>query len=1031
MTFEPPVELGRGVVVLPGVEPPESWALSPRVLIEDASLSDPESAVEELHGYWFNRQPVVIELGADPAALRAPERCHRAVYELRPDFEFSLERLQFLVWANNYDARGGAPVWWHGRKAARRFAEEGVREDGREGGDAGARGDILLSDGTPLFIDGGPPQPPFLASGVGVVHRWNAESGRLQPARGLPAVADPAPDQLAPDQLAPDQLAPDQLAPDQLAAVRHRTGPARVIAPAGSGKTRVLTERLRHLIADCGVHPSTVTALAYNNKAVGELRERCGDIDGAHALNIRTLNSLGLWICNEFGRTGRLRVLEEPAVRDLLQRHIEIRRQANTDTVAPYIEALSAIRLGLTAPDLVEEAMPDAAGIAESFDAYRAAMLDAGAVDFDEQIYLALEILLTDPAARTAVQARCRYLLVDEFQDLNPAHLLLIRLLSAPTYDCFGVGDDDQVIYGYSGATPEFLINFPSYFPAASAHALTVNYRCPPGVIDAARHLLSYNARRLEKDIHAPEGRTDRPNLFGKPLDGSGSVAVLKAPADALAGLAVDTISAWRERGVDPADIAVLARVNSTLLSVQVACMEANVPCTTPLSASVLQRTGIRTAFAYLRIGIDPGNISREDILETVRRPSRGIAPKVVDMLTSRPTTSVTDIRRLAGRLSGRDVPKLGTYATDLETVARGCGRSTLAALKAIRVEVGLGDTMDVLDASRREADRSTHADDLAALESVAALHPEVATFESWLRQVLGRSSAGGPSVLLSTVHRIKGREWGHVVIYGASRGLFPHRLGNDEEGERRVFHVALTRARAQVVALADEDAPSIFLAELDGSRVRPKPRAAAEARAAELENGRRSVGAPTRGGRRTAGGKPGRPVSANGSVFREVSLPTVEAVPGLVVEDRGSIGTIVEVTAEAAIVSLGAVRLKVALGSDVRVDGQSVTLVGPGGGGGAGAVATGGADSEAAEQALRTWRSAMASQDAVPAYVILKDAELIGIAKQDPGTLAELADCRGMGPIRLERWGDEILAVLDAARTATAATAGPAAPSH
>ena len=155
------------------------------------------------------------------------------------------------------------------------------------------------------------------------------------------------------------------LAPDQLAAVGHLSGPARVIAPAGSGKTRVLTERLRHLVSDCGVHPGTVTALAYNNKAAGELRLRCADIDGAQALNIRTLNSLGLWICNQFGRSGRLRVLEEPGVRDLLQSHIEIRRQANTDTVAPYIEALSAIRLGLTAPAFVEEAMPDAAGIAE------------------------------------------------------------------------------------------------------------------------------------------------------------------------------------------------------------------------------------------------------------------------------------------------------------------------------------------------------------------------------------------------------------------------------------------------------------------------------------------------------------------------------------------------------------------------------------------------------------------------------------------------------------------------------------------
>jgi DNA helicase-2/ATP-dependent DNA helicase PcrA len=948
---------------------------------------------EELHGYWFARRPVVVELAVDPAALRAPEHCGRPVYELTPHFEFSRERLQFLVWANNYDARGGVPIWWHGRKAARLCADEGVREaesdaeagaggpgGGSGGGSAWAgepTGDIVMADGTAVFIDGGPPQPPELGSGIQVIHRWNAEAGWLRPAGRVHA--------------------PSNLAPDQLAAVHHRAGPARVIAPAGSGKTRVLTERLRHLVTECGVHPATITALAYNNKAAAEMRQRCADIDGGPGLNIRTLNSLGLWICNEFGAGGHLRVLEEPAVRDLLQRLIEIRRQANTDTVAPYIEALSAIRLGLTAPHLVEESIPDAAGIAEGFDRYRAALVESGAVDFDEQIYRAIEILLTDPAAREVAQARCRFLLVDEFQDLNPAHLLLIRLLSSPSYDCFGVGDDDQVIYGYSGATPEFLIDYPLYFPGADAHALTVNYRCPTTVIDAARHLLSYNARRLEKDIHPPEGQVDAPGAFGAPLTGCGPVAVLKAPADALAGLAVETIAAWRTGGVDPADIAVLARVNSALLPVQVACMESGVPCSTPLSAGVLQRTGIRTAFAYLRIGADPEHITREDIIETIRRPSRGIAPKVVDMLTSRPTSSITDIRRLAGRLSGRDVPKLGVYASDLDTVVRGCRRSSLAALKAIRVEVGLGETMDVLDSSRSEADRSTHTDDLAALESVAALHPDVASFEPWLREVLSRTAGEGPSVLLSTIHRIKGREWDHVIIFDASRGLFPHRLGNDEEGERRVFHVALTRARSQVVALADADAPSIFLSELDGTRVRPSPASVDDARGGAPDP---RATANTRTRRAATKGKGSR-------VFAEVTLPKVEAVPGLVVDDRGTVGTVIEVTAEAAILSTGAVRVKVALGTDVRVDGRTVTLVAPG------SVAAG----AEAEKALRAWRSALASQEAVPAYVILKDAELAGIAARDPATLAELAACRGMGQIRLERWGDEILAVLDTAR--------------
>ncbi len=210
-------------------------------------------------------------------------------------------------------------------------------------------------------------------------------------------------------------------------------------------------------------------------------------------------------------------MLEEPAVRDLVQRVFEVRRQANTDTVLPYIDALSAIRMGLTSPAQVEEEIPDAQGLANGFDTYREALAEAGAVDFDEQIYRAIEILLRDPDARAAAQGRCRHLLVDEFQDLNAAHMLLIRLLCAPAYNCFGVGDDDQVIYGYAGATPEYLIDFEEYFPGAHNYALEVNYRCPPAVVRAAtsRPVLQREpdrARRSElRQIAATTSRDSRP----------------------------------------------------------------------------------------------------------------------------------------------------------------------------------------------------------------------------------------------------------------------------------------------------------------------------------------------------------------------------------------------------------------------------------------------------------------------------------------------------------------------------------------
>ena len=345
-----PTELGRGVVVVAGGEVPEAWSGCAQVVVGEAEADDPGPTVEVLHGLWLERRPVVVELAVDPGALRAPERYDGPVHALDPGFEFTLERLHFLVWANTYDARPGEPVWWHGRRAARLLADEGVR--------AGGPADIVLADDTPLYVDGGPAGPCPVSSGIGIVHRWNVEAASSRPTGGALSSAD--------------------LAPDQRAAVDHATGAARVIAPAGSGKTRVLTERLRHLVSDRGVSSATVTALAFNTKAAEQMKERCSGLLTSEGPNIRTLNSIGLWICNRFGPAGRLRVIEEPEVRALLEGMFEIRHQANTDTVAPYIDALSVIRLGLTAPAVVEQSISDAVGVAQGFDDYRRALAKAG-----------------------------------------------------------------------------------------------------------------------------------------------------------------------------------------------------------------------------------------------------------------------------------------------------------------------------------------------------------------------------------------------------------------------------------------------------------------------------------------------------------------------------------------------------------------------------------------------------------------------------------------------------------------------------
>ena len=247
---------------------PAGWADQARIVVDERALADPSAVVAALHQAWAGRVPVVIELGVDPGLFRQPRAVDAPVWSLDPGMELWEERLHFLTWANTYDARGDAenPVWWWATKAARLGAEV-------LGSDDPGPGDVILGDGRRAWIDGGPRAPldADATEGIAVIHRESVERGRLAAAPG-------------------PQASMADLAPDQLAAVTHRSGPARIIAPAGSGKTRVLTERFRHLLAGRHWEGDAVLAVAYNKKAQGELEARTAGL----AARTRTLNSLGL-----------------------------------------------------------------------------------------------------------------------------------------------------------------------------------------------------------------------------------------------------------------------------------------------------------------------------------------------------------------------------------------------------------------------------------------------------------------------------------------------------------------------------------------------------------------------------------------------------------------------------------------------------------------------------------------------------------------------------------------------------------------
>ena len=472
-SFPGPDPLGRNVVVDPGAAAPAGFERARRLRIDDRVLADPVATVAILRARWLGRRRTVIELAVDNDAARAPESTQEPPYTLPRDHAFHREALHFLTWANSYDLRGGTPRWWHGVLAERRTAAS--RSD---------LADLVLPDGRLAFVDGGPrgpltrPLDPETASGTApvLIHRESIGLGRLT------VQGDAAPSEV--------------LAPDQLAAVGHAVGPARVIAPAGSGKTRVLTARLRHLLRDRGVEPELVTALAYNTRAAAEMRERTRDLDAS----IRTLHSLALRICT---LDERRQVINERDVRRILDRLVRTARVPNQDPFQAYLDALAEVRLALRDPAEVEAERGDIDGFAEVFDRYRQVLADERLLDFDEQIYRAIEVLLQRPELRSTVQRWGTHLLVDEFQDLTPAFLLLVRLVAGPSLQVFAVGDDDQTIYSYAGATPEHLTAFDRWFPGATHHALEVNYRCPPAVVDGAVRLLEHNRHRVPKTIRS------------------------------------------------------------------------------------------------------------------------------------------------------------------------------------------------------------------------------------------------------------------------------------------------------------------------------------------------------------------------------------------------------------------------------------------------------------------------------------------------------------------------------------------------
>ena len=447
-------------------------------------------------------------------------------------------------------------------------------------------------------------------------------------------------------------------------------------------------------------------------------------------------------------------------------------------------------------------------------------------------------------------------------------------------------------------------MDFDRFFPGAAEHALEVNYRSPVAAITAGNHLLARNSVRVPKAVSPAPGSPE----------GTDRLLILERPDPEVTGEAIDRVRTWLDDGVPPGKVAVLARVNSALLPVLAGLDQAGFPLNSRIEPGLLDRSVMRSVLAWIRLGLRPEEMVRLDLLEAVRRPSRGLN-RLADRRLQRSVYSLEDLRELAGGLEGRQAEAWVTWVHDIARLAGKVRNGRVGpVLRRLIDDIGLGRSAHLLDRNRTRVDKAGHADDLVALHRTASVYSEVGTFEENLRAALARHRGAGEvrdGVTLSTVHRVKGMEWDRVLVFGADRGLMPHALSENVEEERRILYVAITRARRQAVVVADADRPSLFLAEMRGRQPRKVP-----------------------------GSTSGRPVASTGPV------------------------TPVEV------------------------------------------------DSELFEQ-LKTWRRDRSRELDVPAYILFSNRTLEGIAARRPRNEHELLAVSGVGPTKLDLFGEEVLEIV------------------
>jgi DNA helicase II / ATP-dependent DNA helicase PcrA len=597
------------------------------------------------------------------------------------------------------------------------------------------------------------------------------------------------------------------LNPEQQRAVEHCSGPLLILAGAGSGKTRVLTHRIAHLISAHNVAPHNILAVTFTNKAARELRNRVEQlVGGTRGMWVTTFHSAGLRLLRqEAPHVDRARdfVIYDDADQQKIVRDVLLELNLDEKRIQPrsVVTHISRIKDQLLGPDAFHTVAPGTYGerLAQIFALYEERLHRARAVDFADLIRLPVELFLAHPEILARYQRRFQYVLIDEYQDTNHAQYRLVRLLTDTHGNICCVGDVDQSIYGWRGADIQNILSFERDYPETTVIKLEQNYRSTQTILDASNAVIAQNRSRRPKNLWCDSGPGDR--ITVQPHDND---------LEEAAWLARGCYEV-RTTGGQYNDVAVFYRTNAQSRVIEEAFRRAGIPYTIYGGVRFYERKEVKDLLSYLRLVVNPHD--GVGLTRVLNVPPRGIGQTTINRLLATATRERKSVYEVLEHIEQYPIFKAAACKRLREF---GTLLGQLQEAAAVGLDLLWDRLLEVtgytawLAHDERGDDRLANIEELgrALLENPYDAEANETPLQQFLDQValvsdIDRLNGEGGTVSMMTLHLAKGLEFPTVFLVGMEEGLFPHaRSLDDEEGieeERRLCYVGMTRAEKRL----------------------------------------------------------------------------------------------------------------------------------------------------------------------------------------------------------------------------------------